>query len=379
MRGNCCLNDTKYFHITRNKIFDPMHDFLCGICPMIIKLVLKQYIIVEKIFDTKYFNGNLSSFQWGFCENVNKPSANFTDSMLRKNDYSLSQKAMQVWCLIRALPFLLFDKVSRDDIYMSLIKHLLQIMEIVFAPKLYRSQLPYLDALIKQFRRNFQNLFPDVHEINKFHHLSHYPEFILWSGPAINYWCMREEAEHGVIKARAQVVRNFKNPPKTLINIFQCGQSVKWGGKNVQLFRLQLFSREEKLVAITQSQQSLLQLNYTIDDKVLSVKSVKVNGVEFRLGLYVCLKVSVDQPNNLPLFGKIKELIVLNDTEVNCLISTCTTINFDVNVHAYSIEHPQEANNCFIPVSGLAHFKPFCAWNPTNSQSLFISLRHILL
>ncbi|XP_044578915.1 uncharacterized protein LOC123261386 [Cotesia glomerata] len=105
MRGNCCLNESGYFHVTSNKIFDPMHDFLCGICPMIIKLVLKQYILVEKKFNTNYLNGNITSFQWGYCENTNKPSANFTDSMLRRKDHLISQKAMQTWCLIRALPF----------------------------------------------------------------------------------------------------------------------------------------------------------------------------------------------------------------------------------------------------------------------------------
>ena len=46
VKGPCCLNDLKYFHVTRNKIFDIMHDFLCGICPMIVKLVLHEYIVV---------------------------------------------------------------------------------------------------------------------------------------------------------------------------------------------------------------------------------------------------------------------------------------------------------------------------------------------
>lgn len=116
MRGDCCLNDLKYFHVTRNKIFDPMHDLLGGICPMIIKLVLQQYILVARTFNCKYLNGNISSFQWGYCAITNKPSANFTtESMLRRHDYSLSQKAMQIWCLIRALPFLQSEKIAGDD------------------------------------------------------------------------------------------------------------------------------------------------------------------------------------------------------------------------------------------------------------------------
>ncbi|KYN14640.1 hypothetical protein ALC57_13147 [Trachymyrmex cornetzi] len=46
IRGDCSLHSSRYFHISRNKIFDPMHDFLCGICPMILKLILHEYILV---------------------------------------------------------------------------------------------------------------------------------------------------------------------------------------------------------------------------------------------------------------------------------------------------------------------------------------------
>ncbi|XP_074108723.1 uncharacterized protein LOC141533631 isoform X2 [Cotesia typhae] len=139
VRGDCCLNESKYFHISRNKIFDPMHDFLCGICPMILKLVLKHYIIDQQKFDVKIFNGTISSFQWGYCEMKNKPSSNFTDNMLRKKDHTLSQRAMQTWTLTRALPFLLADEIDSDDEHMSFVLNLLQIMELVFAPKITNS------------------------------------------------------------------------------------------------------------------------------------------------------------------------------------------------------------------------------------------------
>jgi len=43
MHGECCLHSSRFFYICRNLIFDPMHDILCGIEPMIIKLVLAHY------------------------------------------------------------------------------------------------------------------------------------------------------------------------------------------------------------------------------------------------------------------------------------------------------------------------------------------------
>ena len=56
--------------------------------------------------------------------------------MLQHGDYKVCQKAMQVWCLIRSLPFLLEDKIVDTDEHMELIRYLLEIMEIVFAPKI---------------------------------------------------------------------------------------------------------------------------------------------------------------------------------------------------------------------------------------------------
>lgn len=144
---------------------------------------------------------------------------------------------------------------------MMFMLNLLRIMELVFVPKLIQSLIPYLDAVIREFRASFETLFPDVNEINKFHHLSHYPKCIMWCGPIINYWCMCHEAKHHDAQIRSEVVHNFKNPPKTLIQVFQCGQSAKWGGKDVKLFHLQKFSGKNVSIGDTLSQQFLLDLN----------------------------------------------------------------------------------------------------------------------
>lgn len=71
-----------FFHICKNNIFDPMHDILCGIGPMILKLVLVHYFIELKFFKIEDFNNRLISFQYGFVERKNKPSANFNEKIL---------------------------------------------------------------------------------------------------------------------------------------------------------------------------------------------------------------------------------------------------------------------------------------------------------
>lgn len=46
VKGDCCLHNSGYFHTARNKIFDIMHDLLCGNVPMTLKLLFYTYISV---------------------------------------------------------------------------------------------------------------------------------------------------------------------------------------------------------------------------------------------------------------------------------------------------------------------------------------------
>lgn len=68
IKGESSLNQSRFFHISCNKNFDIMHDFLCGICPMIVKLCLHQWVVVEKKFDCAYLNSAISLFDYGYVE-----------------------------------------------------------------------------------------------------------------------------------------------------------------------------------------------------------------------------------------------------------------------------------------------------------------------
>lgn len=132
---------------------------------------------------------------------------------------------MQMWCLLRVFPFLVSERVPSEHPYMCLLIQLLQIIEIIFASKLTKSLQPFLEELIKDFLENFKSCFPEENYINKFHHMSHYPECIDFSGTLRLLWCMGYERKHGPLKKRGQVINNFKNIQKTLIRVHQCQQS----------------------------------------------------------------------------------------------------------------------------------------------------------
>lgn len=253
-------------------------------------------------------------------------------------------------------------------------------MELVFLPKITKSLIPYLRTLITNFIQVFKKLFPEINLINKFHHLSHYPECILWSGPLVHYSCMRYEAKHNEIKKRAHNVCNFKNPPKTLVRIFQCSQSARWGGGEVKLIKLNSSNSKTVLIQNIENNEDFYALGYHDDDEVLSYKFVRWNGIEFRKGLFVCLEVAHIREDNLLLFGYIKEIFVLHTNRVYLNTSICTTTQFDTDLNAYQIELPgPSAVHRLVEISTLAHFKPFACWTKSTSNNLFISLRHIII
>ena len=140
-----------------------------------------------------------------------------------------------------------------DNDFVGLIVHLLQIMELVFVPKITESLIPYLRALIKDFFMMFKRLFTDVNPINKFHHLYHYPESILWAGPTAQYNCIRFEAKHAELKFRVQNIHNLKNAPKTLVRVSRFVQCSKWGAGDVTLHRFVALNGSRELVENTLS------------------------------------------------------------------------------------------------------------------------------
>lgn len=191
---------------------------------------------------------------------------------------------------------------------------------------------------------------------------------------------MRFEAKHAEIKLRAQNVHNFKNPPKTLIRVCQCVQSSKWGAGDVKLERVHTLNGKTLHVQEIQSGKFLLELGYVDIDNVFQSKSIKVNGVEFRPGLFVCLEAAIKRREHLPIFGKIIEIFLLRKNEVYFLIFRHETTIFDPHFNAFCIEvgDPDHALY-FVSVSSLAHFKPYSPWTEATTNDLYISPRHIIL
>lgn len=62
------------FHVIKNLSVDPMHDFLEGICPRDIALILHHFIYKEKFFTIEQLNNHIQGFNYGSSyNNQNQP------------------------------------------------------------------------------------------------------------------------------------------------------------------------------------------------------------------------------------------------------------------------------------------------------------------
>lgn len=152
VRSDSALHDSRFFRIYDNNIFDIVHDVLLGVGPLTLKLIIDSHVFVDLLYSVPFLNDRISAFNYGILERKNKPSANLISTNIRNVvEHTLGQKAMQMWCFLRIFPFLVSDKVHSWNRHMRLLLQLLNVMEIIFAPKLTRGLTPLLSESIKDF------------------------------------------------------------------------------------------------------------------------------------------------------------------------------------------------------------------------------------
>jgi hypothetical protein len=72
--GNSILNNSRYFHVVVGLAPDIMHDILEGTAQLTLKCLIHHLIYDRKLFSFSTHNERISSFQYGFAEQKNKPS-----------------------------------------------------------------------------------------------------------------------------------------------------------------------------------------------------------------------------------------------------------------------------------------------------------------
>lgn len=84
------LNQSRYFHVVDGLDLDIMHDQLEGVLPLEIKLLLQEYISVEKYLSLDILNRRIADFGYPLIDVSNKPSA-LKQQALSSDSATLSQ------------------------------------------------------------------------------------------------------------------------------------------------------------------------------------------------------------------------------------------------------------------------------------------------
>jgi len=377
--GDCVLHSSCNFRLYNNWVLDILHDLFEGIVEYTLKLVLNQFIIVRKLCTIEDLNRRIHSFVYGLTDVRNKPSSNFTSDALKNvANHTLKQKGAQVWCLLRFFPFLFNHQLDRGDEYMELVLQLVRIVGIVVAPKIPRSILPYLTDLIEDHLHLFRQLFPNMPFINKHHHLTHMPECIRQTGSLVRVWTMRFEAANAILNRHGKVMCNFQNAPKTLVRVGQFQQMEAWGQCSFGQDRIACSQGSNVEVRSLSCAENLKEKGFKDSDKIFSTERISVKGTIYKVSMYVCVEASRTRDSNLPLFGKIEEIVVIQQTSVFFMVSLFEPICYDPDFHAYPILRSSRSNQQkLLEVKELADFKPLSVWkSPDAPDRIFLSFHH---
>lgn len=333
IKRECCLNKLLFYHVTDNVTPDVMHDVLEGVGGYEMKHVINS-LIEQKLITLEQLNFRLTSFDYGFSDCRNKPSA-IKPQELKNPDGALRQTAAQTWCLLRLLPLMIGDLVPEGNKHWELLLSLLSCMELMFSPQLTQGAVIFLAYLIQEHHCLFLELYPERHLKPKHHFMLHYPGAIRKLGPVIHFWCMRFEGKHGFFKRVSHVTCNFRNICKTQAfrhQIMMC----------YTLLSGQLFTHD---LEVGQGSTTLLG---TMDDfdkvksgfgdvavftEVYLPSWIKYKGTRYRPGMTLLVSHSADGE---PQFGTIKSIVMVN-SNIRVIVKNWVTTGFDRHFFAFAV------------------------------------------
>lgn len=160
-----------------------MHDILEGCIPFELKLLVNS-IVDAKLISLTDLNQRIKLYHYGVLHQPVKPSP----IVLNKTGNSIGQRAMQSWCLFKFFPFLINDLTLSADIAdkFEVVLILLQIMLIIFSPRISEEMVNSLETLVETHHSLFKQAFK-VPLIPKMHFMIHCGRVIRQMGPLVDY------------------------------------------------------------------------------------------------------------------------------------------------------------------------------------------------
>ena len=375
---NCILNEVSYYHAVLNFVQDTMHDFLEGVIPMEVKMILNHLIDEERITILE-LNSRISAFSYGFVDKQNAPSA-ISETALANPRGPSGQTASQMLCLFTYLPLMVGDVVDEDeecDVW-ELLLLLSDIYKAIAAPSISKEGTYRLQAQIREHHHLIKELFPDTTLTPKQHHMVHYPRAIRLLGPLQPYSSIRFEGKHKPLKNYARNSSNYVNVAKSVAKKHQMGQSSAFLLKQNVTFRgTEVFGQELIQASSLDSAEDICTLlRYPIESVIALAASVEVNG--YRIKPSSAVIVAWDE--ELPTFGEVQH-IVLAKSAINLIITPWTTLHFHNHYHSYAVDTSLSVGPIMKNVDELGDFRPVHVVKSYNKDDLksYITLRYQLV
>lgn len=183
------FNDLDYFHVVDNYSVDVMHDINEGVIPFFIKFLFDR-IIQKKIASAGDLQALCRDHNYGWFWRKYKPS------IIKFDRHNLNQNAMQSYCLMLNLPFILIGFRPKLGPEWKAMECLLELLQIIYSTRIRQSDVDRLRQLVKDHLSYLIAM--GLVLLAKHHMLTHYPNLILKIGPLIHSWMMRYESKHKV-------------------------------------------------------------------------------------------------------------------------------------------------------------------------------------
>ena len=324
IKQDCVLNNIPDYHLTRNYIFDIMHDVLEGVANFGMCAVLLYYIN-EKVFSLEILNERIRLHSFGIHAN-RPPLVKFKN--LEKDD--LSYSASEMLNLVLHLSLIVGDVVPNDCMVWQYYLTLRKIVTILLLKSISESYINYLDVLISEHHSMYMNLFKRNLK-PKHHFMLHYKRALLNTGPLCHNWAMRFESKNFQMKLFSQVIRSRVNLAKSIATRY------------AYLFANDLLGwRNNSSIPELEDMSPI----YEEDGIGSCVKWVRYCGIRYEIGSVVCINSEHKFAcHDMPVFGTIN-YIKIDQRSLLFIVNVFNTTRFCEHMAAYTLERNVDQYCC---------------------------------
>ncbi|KAJ8667819.1 hypothetical protein QAD02_009482 [Eretmocerus hayati] len=335
LKFDSVFNKLKYFHVCAPGLPPCIgHDLFEGIVAYDLKMIIDYFVELEW-FSIDELNQWIKDFPYSTEDVQDKPCP------VSETKARLDGGACQIWNFMRIFPLIIAERIKDPDdaVWLSFLT-LTEVVEIVCAPMIHESYLPYLDSLICDYLSLRKKLFPTFNLRPKHHYMRHYAKLIFFFGPLIKVWTMRFESKHKFFKRSIRYSMNFINVLKSLSEKHELFQTYVRLGADTRLDVETVETNPFEMSCNLYRQEILDAIRKTVPSvqNLFESCSVVIKGTEYKKG-YV-LSISQRGYQDHVVLGKM--CLFLSDSDQNIyILFEILNHSFEPRLRAYQIQNTE--------------------------------------